>query len=223
MDPYAAPELVYRPGPSLSIAIAVITVAFASPNLKTIRCLILLEPLRVIAAPHPPGPPPRTHPARRPTPPGDPHPTLPPGLRPKCQQRAAPQPRSPRAGWRSGACLAGRREELVVAACACVCSGPSFLQPQHTHALTTASTSMRDAGYDDEAPSPRVYHLCTCSSCPIPVQLAPCPCPSLRNTSTSLSFTRMRCNANATCDGGGCSKSSSESTVSMRMVTRGTS
>ena len=154
MDPYAAPELVYRPGPSLSIAIAVITVAFASPNLKTIRCLILLEPLRVIAAPHPPGPPPRTHPARRPTPPGDPHPTLPPGLRPKCQQRAAPQPRSPRAEWRSGACLAGRREELVVAACACVCSGPSFLQPPHTHALTTASTSMRDAVYDDEAPSP---------------------------------------------------------------------
>ena len=46
---------------------------------------------------------------------------------------------------------------------------------------------------------------------------------SLCNTTISPSSSRMQCNVNATCDGGGCSKSSSESTVSMRMVTRGTS
>ena len=73
---------------------------------------------------------------------------------------------------------------------------------------------------------PRADHPCTCSSCPVPAQLAPSPFPfSVPHIHQYFFCARTRCNAHATCDGGGCLKSLSESTVSMRMVqvTRGTS
>ena len=58
---------------------------------------------------------------------------------------------------------------------------PSFLQPLHPlpspPQLTSIPTSLRGAGCDDDAPSPRAHHLYTCSLCPVLVQLAPCPCP----------------------------------------------